>query len=236
MMRHTFCGNACAFVIASLALFASGAASVFGSPVTFRFEATINEVDGDALALNLPFPLAPGQQISGEYIFSGKQDFIDIFLHHELGKQGLATFTLDSIEIEATTNFGLLNSTGVLNPPITGPTSSISLGYISPTDVFPGWPGNVAGHPWSHELILIGPDGTITSSDQLSDVAKWNQLNTLRRLELQFGYPDTVSVHATVGDFVAVPEPSSFVLTLALVLSNVLYLLARRFRDGKSPI
>jgi hypothetical protein len=210
------------------AVLASAGRITQAAPVVFAFEATISEVNGDATVLDLPFTLTVGQEIEGRYTFQSNEDMLDVFLNRERGTQGELFLTIDGIEIQAPTNFGSLNSLGVLDPPIVGPTSSILLDYISPTDVFPGWPGSVHGHLWSQRLLLVGTDGTITSPEHLLDVEAWNQLTTLRRLDLQFGFPDTVSVQAAVGDFFAVPEPSSAWIVWALVTCALAFFLFRK--------
>jgi hypothetical protein len=202
--------------------------TLVGAEIRFEFEATISQVEGDVAALNLPFTLNVGQRIQGRYVFPNESDLLDIFLHHERGKQANVTLTIDSTQIEAAANFGLLNSAAVLDPPIVGPTSSIYLAYRSPTDVFPGWPGTIAGNLWNHRLILLGPDGLISESEQLLDVNSWNQLTLARHLELQFGFPNTVSVRSLVGDFLLVPEPSGNWLAGVLVAVALAYFLFRR--------
>ena len=181
---------------------------------TYSFQATINKVDGDLGEVILPFGLVAGQQISGTYTFASEQDLLNIFLNPSLGSAGVLTLTIGGVELSASVNAGG-NIAYILNPPIPGPYTRLSLGYFSPTDAYPGLPGNIAGQPWSHILTLIGPEGTISDPAQHLDSALWNQLTTLRQLNLLFGFPTSVKVQATVGDFVAVPEPSTIVLTFA---------------------
>ncbi|MCC7476514.1 MAG: hypothetical protein IT425_14070 [Pirellulales bacterium] len=207
---------------------------VRAAPVKYQFSATITQVQGDATALNLPFALHVGQQVNGCYSFATEQAMLDVFLHHELGVLGQVSLAIDGTEMPAAANLGLLNSVAILDPPITGPTDSISLGYLSPTNVFPGWPGSVAGQLWTHDLVLVGADGTITAPEQLLDASTWNQLTMLRRLDIQFGFPNTVMVQAMVGDFIAVPEPTSDRLLHSLVGIGVAYaLLARKVLERK---
>ena len=188
---------------------------LFAAPITFHFDATISSIQGDVQSLNLPFSLNVGQQFTGKYSFASEEDLLDLFLNPGLGKQGTVSLILDGTEIEAVTNFGQLNSgyPAEIDGPPPIPSSSISLGYLSPTDVIPGTgPG----------LLLVGPEGTISDPRDVLDINIWNQLDLLRRLELQFGYPNTVTVRATIGDFLAVPEPSSakFLFLLAVLGST----------------
>jgi hypothetical protein len=200
------------------------------TPVMFRFEATISNIEGDAASLNLPFSLTIGQQIAGKYSFQSEEELLDIFLHHEQGKRGEISLTIDSIEINAVTNVGTLNDSAFIDPPIPFTASSIVLGFAqsSETDSFM-FPGTVAGNPWNHQLDLFGPEGSITSTEQLLDVSVWNELGILRRLDLQFGFPDTISVDTVVGDFSVVPEPCSvWLASVTIMLSLVKSLFGNR--------
>ena len=191
--------------------FCVAGAAVQAAPVVYQFEATISNVEGDPAPLNLPFSIAVGQQIAGKFTFQSDEDLLDIFLHHERGKQGLVTLSIDGMVLEALMNFGTLNDGGPvdINGPAPAPNSSLSLGYISPTDAIPGWGGRTGvNHAWAAGLVFVGTEGTISGPEDVLDIDAWNQLTTLRRFGLQLGFPDTVLVQATVGDFVGVPEPS----------------------------
>jgi hypothetical protein len=190
-----------------------------------QFEATISEIEVDPSALNLPFSLNLGQQISGQYIFQSKEELLDILLNPELGRQGVLTLTIDGTELEALINLGTLNDGGSvdINGPPPEPNSSLSLGYSSPTDAIPGWGGRTGvNQAWGAGMVLVGPEGTISTSKDILNVEIWNQLTTLRRLGLQFGYPNTVLVQANVGSFAAVPEPSTAWLACALLAVTLL--------------
>lgn len=202
--------------------------SAQAQPLRFNFEATISEIEGDTSALNLPFSLAVGDRIVGAYAFQNGQDLLDIFFRHELGKQGQVTLIIDETEIEAGANFGSVNDVGA---PPDGSQSSLFLGYVSPTDIFPGWGGYVDGHPWDAALTLVGAEGTISTPDDVLDISNWNELTTLRRLDLQFGYPNTVIVRTIVAGFNSIPEPSSaFMLWSALSIGALSRLSSNRQR------
>jgi len=188
------------------------------APLVFQFDATISQVQGAAVPLDVPFSLTVGQRIDAQYTFSESQDLLDLFSNPSLAKQGQIALTIDGVQFGALTNIGFLNS-GVpvdINVPLPpmGPTSSVSLGYVSHTDVFPGWGGSIGMHPCGAGLSLVGAEGTIVGPEDVLDFDKLNQLTTIRGLGLQFGYFQSgefkiVTVAATVGDIVAVPEPSN---------------------------
>jgi hypothetical protein len=164
---------------------------------------------------------------------------MDIFLHHDRGKQGLLSLIIDGLEIASPTNFGIVNAgppVDVNNPPPSAAVSSIQLGYASPTDAFPGFGGFIPGHaaPWNAGLWLVGAEGVISRPQDILDIDNWNELATLRRLDLDFGYPETVSVRAIVGDFVGVPEPSSTYSVLVAVALIMAFFLFRSLGIGSS--
>jgi hypothetical protein len=187
-----------------------------GAPIVFKFDATVSEIQGDMAALNLPFSLAIGQTITGMYTFQSAEDLFDIFIHPERGKQGMVSVRINGTDVAAGVNFGSLNQDG---PPV-GPNSSLFLGYVSPTDVYPGWGGSVAEHPAGVGLALVGPEGPILAPEDVLNVDTWNGLTTFRGLGISIGWPDTLSIQATVGEFVAVPEPSTIWLVWALLACN----------------
>ena len=98
----------CPLVTAAICLFAVGAGGRMshGAPIVFKFDATVSEVQGDVAALNLPFALAIGQQITGKYSFQSEEDLLDIFIHQARGKQGRVNLTIENTEFVASTNFG----------------------------------------------------------------------------------------------------------------------------------
>jgi hypothetical protein len=179
-----------------------------------RFDGTVSEIQGDPAGHNLPFSLNVGEPITGEYVFASQQDLLDLFLHSWQGKQGQLALTIDGTAIQWPTNFGLLNSGGLvdINGPPSAPNSSLFLGYIPQTDVFPGTGAS---------LWLVGADGTISTNEDILNVNAWNELNSLRRIEMQFGYPNPVTVRATIGNFIAVPEPLT-TATLTILASLAL--------------
>jgi hypothetical protein len=194
---------------------------VNAAPLTLTFDANISQVQGDPGSLDLPFPLVVGRPINGKYVFQSEQDLLDIFLDGDLRKQAQVALTIGGVEITAVANFGLINSAGELERP-TGPNSSVSLGYLSLTDVFPGWGGYFKNHYWDVGLVLLGHDGTIASTDDILDINKWNQLTTLRHLGLRFGQFEAsqfkvVTIEASVGNFSAVPEPACIWLVYSVI-------------------
>ena len=181
-----------------------GGLRLHAAPVRFAFQATINTVTGNSSAVSLPFGLAVGQQFSGSYNFASEQDLLNVVRGTYLSV-GSLKLNIGGVEISAAVNVGnhffYLN-----NPPIPGEYSSLSLAYVSLTNVYPGMPGYVGTVPWSHMLTLKGPDGTISDPAQYRDVVAWNKLTTLRQLELQFGFPESIYVQATIGKFDIFPE------------------------------
>jgi hypothetical protein len=210
-----------AIVIITVSLFPSlSILTARAEPINFQFKAMISEIAGDASALNLPFALNVGQQIHGKYSFQSEQDLLDIFVPRGVIKEGVVHLAIDGSEMAARTNFGLMNSGPFdISAPPPGPNSSLFLGYISETDVIPGWGGLFGvAQPWGASLALVGNEGIVSVPEDVLNVATWNELKTLRRLSLQFGYPNTVTVQATVAGFHTVPEPTNFSLLSVLIV------------------
>jgi hypothetical protein len=85
--------------------------------------------------------------------------------------------------------------------------------------------------------LLVGAEGTISAPEDVLNVETWNELTILRRLGLQFGYPGTTVVQATIGDFVVVPEPSSAWLPgIFLVIALVAFLFSKLRRNRPVPL
>jgi len=188
------------------------------APVTFRFDAEISEVQGDVVALNLPFPLEVGLSFTGQYEFQSEQHLLNLVAGLPTN-EALVRLFIGNSELLAATNFGILNDGGPkdINGPPTVPSSSISLGYFSLTDVFPpdlGGRRGVAGVG----LTLVGPLGVLSVPEDILSVAVWNELTILRQLGLNFDRLGTVSARATIGNFVEVPEPSSMQLFAAILM------------------
>jgi hypothetical protein len=137
--------------------------------------------------------------------------------------EGLVRLSLEGSDYVAALNFMGINQGGridISDPTPPPPSSSISMYYLSPTDVIPGWGGGLGvGQHWGAGLLLLGPEGTITEAHDLLDISVWNQLTTERSLSLQFGYPDTVTVEATISDLTVVPEPASCLLVYPLIIA-----------------
>lgn len=208
-----------------------------GAPITFAFEATVSAVAGNPSAIELPFSLALGQQIKGRYSFESEEQLLDIFSNifpYEIEEIGRLSLGIEGMVIGAAANVGTINEDLIdINGPYPDPSSSISLGYgYYVTDVFPGWGGEqIAGYHFDAGIRLEGPVGTISGVDDVLDVRIWNQLTAKRSLGLSFGYFESnqfkvVTYSASVGNFVAVPEPT----TCALVSLAALAFFASRLR------
>jgi hypothetical protein len=178
------------------------ASVLHASSLILQFRATISQVQGDPALLNLPFTLAVGQPFTGKYSYADAQDLVDEFLRPARGTPGHLVLNIAGSPVDFTTNVATLNDGGVIdiNEPPPGPSSSVFLGYRSLTDVYPGT---------GPRMWIVGPEGTIANEQQILDISRWNQLTTNRRLDFEFGYPYTVSVQSTIGEFVVVPEPST---------------------------
>ena len=203
-------------VVVAIALMCGAAAEA--APIAFTFQATVTRVNGDLGALNLPFTLTTGQQISGTYKFASESDLIDIILHPEYYWQHpeLAKSGTLALNIGGTSLSGSVNTTGnmLFDPPISepGPLSTLSLGYFGPTNH--SHAGFIAGLSWDHQFTAVGPDGILadptTDPTHFFDLAAWNQLTIRRGLLLAFGdFFQVVTVETTVGNFSAVTEPAA---------------------------
>lgn len=203
------------FSIVAALLVASGAAisPATAAPIVFQFDATISQILGDPATLNLPFSFAVGQPMTATYTFSDLQSLQNVSTSVALGSQGDVAFTIGGTQGTATINFIGLNDSSI--PSLPGlPNSSVEFGYISLTDVFPGWNGVIANHPANIDLTLLGDEGVVSNVTDILNQATWNHLTKSRKLTVQLGYFDqsefrTVTVLANVTQATVVPEPSS---------------------------
>jgi hypothetical protein len=199
-------------------------------PITFHFDATISQVQGDPVPLNLPF--AVGQRLTATYTFGDLQSLLNVFTSLALGSHGDVAFTIGGAQGTATTNFGLINSSGAIGIP--GPNSSIGFGYFSLTDVFPGWNGGIAGHQANIDLTFLGDEGLVSDVTDILHQETWDQMTKLRNLSVDFGYFDhgdfkIVTFLANATQAVVTPEPSG-VSMIMLLVGNGLRRGRRRFR------
>jgi hypothetical protein len=75
---HSIAGRALACIALGTALVATSRIGQ-AAPLSFAFEAIISEVQGDVAALNLPFSLATGQQLTGAIALPAKATFWTFF-------------------------------------------------------------------------------------------------------------------------------------------------------------
>ncbi len=209
------------FTVAAIVVFSTGS-WLRAAPFTFAFDVTISSVEDDLSEQQLSFSLRVGDVIRGEYSIASEEDFFDVFFHQYLGKQAQLTLDVEGFEIHEPINFGMINQPPVdINSPPTVPRSAISLAYIPITNSIPGWGGRIfpgfAG-PWAASIVLVGPDGTVSDPHDVFDVSVWNQLTMSRELEILFGYPNSLVVHATGGEIRAVPEPTLAVTAVVAVI------------------
>ena len=180
------------------------------APISFQFDATISQIDGDLWPLNLPFSLAVGQPMSATYKFNDVQTLLDIFTHSAFGSAGAVTFTMGVFQGTAISNFGLINSSGVIGVP--GPNSSVTFGYLSLTDVFPGWSGQIASNQANISLTFLGDEGVVSDATDILRQDTWEHLTKYRGLSVAFqGYFDQgdfkiVTVNADVTQAVVMPN------------------------------
>jgi hypothetical protein len=195
------------------------------APVSFHFDATISQIEGDPSTLNLPFSFAVGQPLSAIYSFSDVQTLLNIFNNTSFISHGDIAFAIGGTQGTATTNFGMLNDSAI--PSMPGqPNSSVEFGYLSLTDVFPGWNGTIANHPASIDLTFIGNEGVVSSVTDILNQGTWDQLIKYRKLTVQLGYFGqsefrTVTVLADVTQATVVPEPSGASLLILMLAGRV---------------
>jgi len=190
-------------------------------PVILHFEATVTAIQGDLSQLDVPFTLGAGESIAGELSFASEDDLQTVLLGGPNGRSSIGTLRLDigGVEVGNAFNFGSVNQPPVdINNPPPGPKSAISFAWIPPTDAIPGWAGQAGSVIWSAGILLVGMDGIIDDPNAVPDFNTWNALDETRLLTMAFGFPDTIVVQATLGDFIVVPEPASSLLASALTL------------------
>lgn len=210
--RRAFFGIAVLILVLGSAL-----APTHAAQITFTFDATVTLVPADFSAVGLPFSLSVGQKFSGEYSFANAQDMFDVFFPsypNGLGKSGAVIVTINSVVGTASVNMGSLSDGALLIPTDPRFGASLSLGYVSPTDVVPPWNGGIAGQRFNTALMLAGSYGSFTSKNELFDPSAWNRLTSQREFDLRFAYYagtniNYVTVQTQIGDFRAVPEPTT---------------------------
>ena len=216
-----YCLSRCDLFVATMAAvcFTGGASSA--AEITFAFDAMVTDVPADFPALNLPFLLSTGQKISGEYSFASAQDMFDVFFPsypNGLGKSGTVYVTIGSVVGDAFVNIGELGDGALTTPPDPSVPALLNLSYISPTDVVPPWRGGIANKSFNTVLLLAGTSGSFASESDLFDPSAWNRLTSRREFDLEFVYYagtniNYVTIKTQLGDFRAVPEPTTLQLS-----------------------
>jgi hypothetical protein len=181
--------------------------------IKLLFEATVVSSD-DFSQTNLPFSLEVGDVIEGEIVFESADDIPIVFGVGPEIRQASQFLRFNGFEVFNAYNNGNPTPVADLNNPFAEPVSGISLGWFPTTNVFPAFSGTYMSNS---SLSLAGADGVIETIDDAVDFSNWNDLTTERLLRLTFGFPDTVSVTATVGQITVVPEPTSLVLAVLFI-------------------
>jgi len=198
--------------VAASLLAVSAVAGTVTEPCPFRFDAEVTRVINSPNSPELRIAFEVGQVLSGRYYLGGnaQSQFRADRIVIEIGNE-LLTYDINF----ASAGIGVLGDGG---PSVTI-AQSISLNYLSPTDVFPGWGGSAFEMDSDAFITLVGSSQTLTEGGIIPDISDWNDFSLSRQLNLTLGHPESISIEATIGDFVLVPEPSANQLVLLAALA-----------------
>lgn len=217
MLRLGFCAGDRVFVFTALAILASGVSSTFGSPVTFRFEAEITKIDDpDGVLSSLPFQPVLGQPVSGKVTFTpisfGSSSAPDGRLEIHVGGESFA-----AKELPLVTQNDVYVAVGFN---IQGPDDSIGMscdqldGCLVTETSDAGISLEHLGFGLTSHNMDVVPTGADIAMPEV-----WNNLpNRVLVFELSTSPELTaVTITAQIGPMRLVPEPSTFLLSVAVL-------------------
>ncbi len=191
------------------------AAGAGATPVTLAFEAEVIDVDVLAPAL-LPFSVENGDVLKGQFTFEPLD-----------ADPGIG---MTSTDIVQEYNFSLMLDTTVLSTSkytlnvrdnslaIDAPffTDHIAIhcvgGPSCETNTIPGADSSIA---WGFLLPLSGEDSILNGADISADPDVWSQFRGIISIGIfNRGGPGVLTIFASIKEFSAVPEPSSFCLVI----------------------
>lgn len=216
--RCKSCSVAIAWCLAGTSLLSS----VDASPITLRFEATVEGAVSGAVGTvpgGLSFGAAPGDVVVGSFTFN-PLDVDSSVMTTSVEVFQSFTIVIDSKRLTASKyGISVYNDVPLIDDsPLR--TDTISLGsafFVS--DTTPG--GTVPPIEWSFLIGLIGKSSILNGADIPQDSITWDQFDYQRSLIISFP-PDVSGAYgfgATVTSFSLVPEPTAAFTALTLVMS-----------------
>ena len=236
-IRHRFCARLSILEAVSAFVFLMNAflaldPRVEAAPVTLRFDATIGTVStGIPFDSGVQFSL--GDTISGKFTFDpaegdGGMSFhavqpYDFFLNINY----VSLFT-PSFEIEAINNTVIISDCPAGVDCLSGPVDELDLGGGGLSWVENAPPLNIDPSKSGFRMTLNGMANVLAQASHPSDADVWNDFDLRRQFDVDFedGNGGAIGFVATLGEFVAIPEPSS--LGLASLLGAFILLVRRQ--------
>ncbi len=200
------------------------------APVTLRFDATIQTIfPGIPFDSGIEFEL--GDAITGQFTFEpavgdGSMRFVATQPYgFSLNLDGIA-FSISNFEIESINDSSLDYDCppGVTCVPPAGVIDSLVVGGDGLTAAGPTTLPNVDPAQSGFRMLLYGSASALPVASHPSDPAVWNAFNlfTALNVTLRGGSGGATGFQATVGRFVAIPEPSTFGFASLLVAAAIL--------------
>jgi hypothetical protein len=217
-------------------MFLAGALSptTIASPLSFTFQAQVNSVTEYANpSFSLPFAVAPGQTIQGTVTLPDHPDAdgarrislqlsvagtslqstdYEFAVLNDISSQ-LASFSYDGIRtgpIEVIPP-GVLRAADTGISPLNDRVFLVCNPASGPLSCPAGRVPNAEQIAWQPVLSFVGPDSVLQSESLPLTAAEWNAFSA-RALSLGFEIPGqagAVIVTASIGEFNAVPEPTT---------------------------
>jgi hypothetical protein len=199
-------------------------ASLHAAPITFRFDAKIGTVfpgipfdsgmefaEGDVISGRFSFDSADG---NGGMTFNATQPYATLLTINGVNLT-TSTLQIESVNDAVIADFPAASVIDLLELAAGGLSAADS------TDIL-NFDSTVSGF----SLLLYGPASSFPVASHPSDVTIWNNFNLWRQLSITFrdGRGGAIGFQATVGQFVAVPEPSTFgTAALMMVVSLLIH-------------
>jgi hypothetical protein len=209
-----------AAVVVLVGIVSLGSRTTQAGPVTFRFNALIDNVGG--IPFNLGLDFAVGDEITGSFTFDPQEGDGDITAVYPQNHQLLLEINGRML---ATSNFEVFvgNNVEVIDYPFANQVDMLSVQCgNSPEGCAPGIQSLAGGDPFrlGIGLSLRADTAALEMLTLPSELSIWNDFGFERQLSVAFANVDGGGVvfQATVGQFLAVPEQSS--LTIASLLAH----------------
>jgi hypothetical protein len=195
------------------------------APVTFRFEAVVNEVNQDPNPLVLPFAIALGDTITGTFTFE-PLDVPSTAKKSEITQNFPMLFKVNSYSFSASSYLAISSDDilsdednggpGIPDPP--APSDEIRLSRTL---------GDSLGDPqmteWSFAIALFGDSTVLDGADFPAEVSTWQKFSE-GSLRLTFINPlsmRSLIIRAALSPLQEIPEPGSSGIIVACLLACI---------------